>query len=77
LADAQILAERVRHTVASEPIEAGIDAELNVTVSIGLTELRSVGGEDDLKIVGDHLLAQADVALYEAKAAGRNTVVAR
>jgi two-component system cell cycle response regulator len=77
LADAQILAERVRHTVASEPIEAGIDAVLNVTVSIGLTELRPVGGEDDLKIVGDHLLAQADVALYEAKAAGRNTVVAR
>ena len=76
-ADAVILAERVRNTVAAEPITVGADAVLNVTVSIGLTEAQPMGEDDDLKVAGDRLLAQADVALYEAKAAGRNIVVVR
>jgi len=77
LAEAEILAERVRNTVAADPIEAGVDSVLNVTVSIGLTESRLEEDDDDLKVMGDRLIAQADVALYEAKAAGRNRVVAR
>ncbi len=77
LADAQMLAERVRKTVAVEPIQTGAGDALDVTVSIGLAEYRPVDGDDDIKVVGERLLAQADVALYEAKAAGRNTVVAR
>ncbi len=77
MADAQMLAERVRKTVAVEPIQTGAGDALDVTVSIGLAEYRPVDGDDDIKVVGERLLAQADVALYEAKAAGRNTVVAR
>lgn len=57
------LAERLRVAVAGHPFEPG----LVVTVSIGLAECRA----DDTP---DRLLERADVALYRAKAAGRNRV---
>ena len=44
------------------------------TVSIGVAEFRPAQDEQDLKAVGERLLALADVALYEAKAGGRNAV---
>ena len=45
-----------------------------VTVSIGIAAVRPDAGDDDLKTVGDALLARADVALYRAKSAGRDRV---
>jgi diguanylate cyclase (GGDEF)-like protein len=69
-----LLAERIRAVVASEPFELPTDATLGVTVSIGVAEFRPAQDEQDLKAVGERLLALADVALYEAKAGGRNAV---
>ena len=70
------LAERIRRAVAEETFAiAGSPGEpLSVTVSIGVAEHRSSAGGEDLQIVGEQLLALADRGLYEAKAAGRNTV---
>ena len=53
----------------------GITSEpLSVTVSIGVAEHRSAADDEDLKVAGEQLIALADLALYEAKAGGRNTV---
>lgn len=57
------LAEKVRTIIARAPF----DAAGTVTASIGVTEYRH---DDSL----DSLLARADQALYDAKAANRNTV---
>ncbi len=67
--EATELAERVRLAVGGEPIptQAG---PLPITISIGLTRL----GDGDAAL--DDLLARADHALYRAKEAGRNRVMA-
>lgn len=62
------LAERIRASVCDEPIDLGEDRDVMVTVSIGCAE----GFGDDLL---DHL-RRAQAAVDEAKAAGRNKVVA-
>ena len=61
------VAEKVRAAV-SEHVWAQVAPGLNVTVSVGLA-----GGSAHL--VPEHLLAQADVKLYEAKRSGRNRTV--
>jgi diguanylate cyclase (GGDEF)-like protein len=71
----RLLAERIRHAVSEESFEvAGVGAPLPVTVSIGVAEYRPGKTKDDLKVAGERLIALADLALYEAKAGGRNTV---
>ena len=62
------LAERIRRSVSDEPVKLEAGGEVLVTVSIGCAQ----GDGDDLD---DHL-ARATAALAEAKAAGRNRVVA-
>lgn len=62
------LAERIRASVCDEPIDLGDGRDVLVTVSIGCAE----GFGDDLH---DHL-RRAQAAVDEAKAAGRNKVVA-
>jgi len=69
-----LLAERIRAAVAGEPFELPAGSRLPVTVSIGVAEHSPTLEERDLKVVGERLLALADVALYEAKAGGRNSV---
>jgi diguanylate cyclase (GGDEF)-like protein len=70
-----LLAERIRAAVAAEPFELpGVAPQLSVTISIGVAEHSPTPEEHDLKLVGERLLALADVALYEAKAGGRNAV---
>ena len=64
LRDALGTAEKLRRQIADTPFE-GL---FTVTISTGVTELRS---EDDLT----SWLGRADAALYEAKRAGRDTVV--
>jgi diguanylate cyclase (GGDEF)-like protein len=72
---ASTLAERIRQAVSAQPflIKASGQA-VDVTVSIGVAEYRAVVRDEDLKIAGERLIARADVALYEAKAKGRNFV---
>lgn len=69
-----LLAERIRAAVAAEPFELPDGGPLPVTVSIGVAEYTPAQDEKDLKVVGERLVALADVALYEAKAGGRNAV---
>lgn len=60
---AMTLAERVRSAVAETTLDRN---EEQITVSIGVTEWRDSDGS------ADRLIARADRALLEAKAAGRN-----
>jgi GGDEF domain-containing protein len=45
-----------------------------ITASIGIAVALPGKDEKDLKTLGDSLIARADVALYRAKAAGRNRI---
>jgi diguanylate cyclase (GGDEF)-like protein len=67
LKGASVLADRIRTAIADEPFEVD-GRELEVTVSIGAAVHP---GHGDTLVA---LLATADVALYRAKAAGRNRV---
>ncbi|MEV4400618.1 GGDEF domain-containing protein [Actinoplanes sp. NPDC049598] len=66
-ADAPGVAERMRRAVADTPVPTPA-GPIEVTISVGLTQLTS--GESL-----DQLLARADHALYQAKDTGRNRVV--
>jgi two-component system cell cycle response regulator len=69
---AQRIAERLRLHVAGSPFRVGgIEEPLAVTISIGVA---CTAGETDTP---DALLKRADEAVYDAKARGRNQVVAR
>ena len=61
------IAERIRHRVAEVRIE-GFGAPIGLTCSIG------VATSDTLGVWGEHLIAQADAAVYAAKRSGRNRV---
>jgi two-component system cell cycle response regulator len=70
--DAQRIAERIRLHVGSAPFRvSGGRESLTVTISIGVA---ATLGEGDTP---DKLVKRADAALYEAKAQGRNRVIAR
>ncbi|WP_374570907.1 PleD family two-component system response regulator [Phenylobacterium sp.] len=72
LSDAERIAERIRLHVAGSPFRVMGGAELlTVTISIGVA---ATSGPTDRP---EALLKRADEGVYEAKAAGRNRVVAR
>ncbi len=66
---ALILAERLRKSIAQDPIQAG-EKQLEVTASFGVASNRDVVDGDP-----EDLLRGADIALYHAKRSGRNQVV--
>ncbi|MGA2192117.1 MAG: diguanylate cyclase [Nitrospirota bacterium] len=68
--DAGAAAEASRAAVASMAIPVKEGSSVSVTVSIGLAML-SDGAKDS-----EELIKQADIALYKAKACGRNNVAA-
>jgi len=67
LAHGLLLAERIRFLVQSTNFDQD-DHRIPITVSVGVACLADCGGE----FTSDRLIASADVALYRAKAAGRN-----
>jgi len=69
------LAERIRGAVSATPVALPGGASVTVTVSIGIADLLPERADTDFKSLGDALIARADVALYSAKAAGRDRVV--
>ena len=66
-------AERIRRAMAEKPCEAA-GRSLSVTVSVGVAVVRDA--QEFGEAAFDDLLARADAALYVAKAAGRNRVMA-
>ncbi|MBL8268574.1 GGDEF domain-containing protein, partial [Steroidobacter sp.] len=61
------IAERIRNRVADVRVE-GFGEPIRVTCSIG------VATSDTLGVWGEHLIARADEAVYDAKRSGRNRV---
>jgi diguanylate cyclase (GGDEF)-like protein len=76
LADAGRLAERIRAAVSATPIEISHGQHHPVTLSMGGAAVQPTRADADLKSLADRLLADADAALYRAKAAGRNRYAA-
>src|SRR6202167_3634022 len=68
------LAERIREVIAAEPFALTDHIERSLTVSVGVAALSPGRHETDLKSLADRLIADADAALYRAKALGRNRV---
>lgn len=68
---ARIIAERIRTGIENRPMKAGEGNAINITISVGVA---TSGKNLDSP---QKLLKNADTALYEAKQAGRNRVVAQ
>jgi diguanylate cyclase (GGDEF)-like protein len=73
-AEAAKLAERIREVIAAAPFQLTAQIERTLTVSVGVAAVCPGRHDADLKAVADRLLADADAALYRAKAMGRNRV---
>jgi diguanylate cyclase (GGDEF)-like protein len=67
MAAAHPIAERIRNRVADIQVD-GFGPSIKLTCSIG------VATSDTLGVWGEHLIAQADSAVYDAKRSGRNRV---
>ncbi len=70
LSEAQQAGERIRRTVGREPLVLPSGEEIRVTISVGIAVGGSARGID----VVSALIDEADRALYDAKAEGRNQV---
>jgi diguanylate cyclase (GGDEF)-like protein len=73
-AEAAHLAERIREVIANEPFALNSQVVRNLTISVGVAALAPGRRETDMKALADRLIAEADAALYRAKALGRNRV---
>ena len=70
------VAERIREEINDMMIPLENGHLLKLTVSIGVSELRSVANQmDDVAQIGEVLLQHADEAVYAAKHEGRNRVM--
>ena len=72
LADGEKVGNRVLHTVRNHPVPIGGQSSETVTLSIGVACAHPGPGTRDYKVLAERLIAEADAALYRAKAAGRN-----
>ena len=64
-----MVAERLRRSIAEEPIEISCGLSLSLTISLGVATASSPMEE------AESLIKRADAALYEAKNAGRDRVM--
>src|SRR5882757_8032002 len=72
--EAARLAERIREVIAALPFSLNSQISRNLTVSVGVAAVSPGRDETDFKALADRLVADADAALYRAKALGRNRV---
>lgn len=77
LVDANRLAERICLKIATDCIPTDQGAPLDITVSLGVSEMPEIVDESRPGNLGELLLSRADSALYEAKESGRNRVVCK
>lgn len=75
LESASMVAERIRASVAIDPMELSTGERLPVTVSIGVAMLPAGDLDQAIEGLAQDLVACADSALYQAKAGGRNRVI--
>lgn len=73
---ARIIAERLRALIAEQVMESPSGDRFTMTASIGVAAHAAAHPTDLVADDIDTLLGRADAALYRAKAAGRNRVVA-
>jgi two-component system, cell cycle response regulator len=73
-AEAARLGERIREVIAAQPFALNSQISRSLTVSVGVAAVSPGRDESDLKALADGLVADADAALYRAKALGRNRV---
>ncbi len=73
-AEAATLAERIRKAISAKPFSLTPQIKRSLTVSVGVASVLPGREVTDLKTLADRLLADADAALYRAKALGRNRV---
>lgn len=75
LADALVVAERIRASIADRKFALTSQDTITVTVSIGVATLIAPERDQSLEMIGERLISRADGALYQAKEGGRNRVV--
>ena len=68
------LAERIRKAVSAAPYDLPGGKMETITASIGISGTTPDEDAEDLKTLGESLIAHADVALYQAKSDGRDSV---
>jgi hypothetical protein len=68
---ARVLVQRIQAAMTA-PVEFAPGRTVEVTLSIGLAAAQPTRADVDYKDMAEHLLAEADAALYRAKSAGRN-----
>ena len=75
LADALVVAERIRASIADLAFLLPDGSARAVTVSIGVATLIAPERTNTLDAIAERLIGRADGALYQAKQGGRNRVV--
>ena len=73
-AEAALVARRIMQAVSSSPVPVGPGTSQLITFSTGIAVFSPVDERVDVKAQAERLLAEADAALYRAKAAGRNCI---
>lgn len=68
--NALTIAERIRTATANSPIKSFRDQEISFTVSVGVAEQPLENNSEEW------LIERADAAMYQAKVAGRNRIMA-
>jgi two-component system cell cycle response regulator len=71
LPGASVVAEKIRHAIASQPVTAA-GGGIECTVSIGITGLSAFTNRDEVTV--EQILSRADDCLYTSKNSGRDRV---
>ena len=72
---ARNVAERIRASIASQSFQLNGGKSCDATVSIGVATLPAQSGKQPTELMAQEFIANADLALYQAKNGGRNRVV--